>query len=85
MNGVEYFHEKPIITVDDILLPVSEGKTQVFYVANMNEAVKYCDRKAVTIARSTEAGFKDDTVKLRILERFVPVLGAKRSIKKIEF
>lgn len=51
----------------------------------MNEAVKYCDRKAVTIARSTEAGFKDDTVKLRILERFVPVLGAKRSIKKIEF
>ncbi|AWB30048.1 phage major capsid protein [Clostridium botulinum] len=85
INGVEYFHEKPIITVDDILLPVSEGKTQVFYVANMNEAVKYCDRKAVTIARSTEAGFKDDTVKLRILERFVPVLGAKRSIKKIEF
>lgn len=85
VNGVEYFHEKPIITVDDTLLPVSEGKTQVFYTANMIEAVKYCDRKAVTIARSTEAGFKDDTVKIRILERFIPVLGSKRSIKKIEF
>lgn len=85
VNGVEYFHEKPIVTVEDTLLPVSEGKTQVFYIANMNEAVKYCDRKAVTIARSTEAGFKDDTVKIRILERFIPVLGSKRSIKKIEF
>ncbi len=85
VNGVEYFHEKPIVTVDDTLLPISEGKTEVFYVVNMQEAVKYCDRKAVTIARSTEAGFKDDTVKIRILERFIPVLGSKRSIKKIEF
>lgn len=85
VNGVEYFHEKPIITVDDTLLPVDAGKTQLFYVANMKEAVKYCDRKAVTVARSTEAGFKDDTVKIRILERFIPILGSKRSIKKIEF
>jgi HK97 family phage major capsid protein len=85
INGIEYFHEKPIVTVEDTLLPVTVGKTQVFYIANMQEAVKYCDRKAVTIARSTEAGFKDDTVKVRILERFIPVLGAKRSIKKIEF
>jgi HK97 family phage major capsid protein len=85
VNGVEYFHSKPIVTVEDTLLPVSAGKTQVFYIANMKEAVKYCDRKAVTIARSTEAGFKDDTVKIRILERFIPVKGSARSIKKIEF
>jgi HK97 family phage major capsid protein len=85
VNGVEYFHGKPIVTVEDTSLPVSEGKTQVFYIANMKEAVKYCDRKAVTIARSTEAGFRDDTVKIRILERFIPVKGSARSIKKIEF
>jgi HK97 family phage major capsid protein len=85
VNGVEYFNNKPIVTVEDALLPESEGKTYVFYIANMNEAVKYCDRKAVTIARSTEAGFRDDTVKIRILERFIPVKGSARSIKKIEF
>lgn len=85
VGGVEYFHSKPIVTVEDTLLPITVGKTQVFYIANMNEAVKYCDRKAVTIARSTEAGFRDDTVKIRILERFIPVKGSARSIKKIEF
>lgn len=85
INGVEYFHGKPIVHVEDTLLPITELKTQVFYVLNMNEAVKYCDRKAVTVAKSTEAGFRDDTVKIRILERFIPVLGSKRSIKKIEF
>lgn len=85
VNGVEYFHSKPIVHVEDSLLPITELKTQVFYIANMKEAVKYCDRKAATIARSTEAGFKDDTVKIRILERFIPVLGSKRSIKKIEY
>lgn len=85
VGGIEYFHGKPIVTVEDTLLPVTAGKTYVFYIANMKEAVKYCDRKAVTIARSTEAGFKDDTVKIRILERFVPVKGSARSIKKLEF
>lgn len=83
-NGIEYFHTKPIVHIEDTLLPATEGKT-VYYIANMKEAVKYCDRNAVTIARSTEAGFKDDTIKLRILERFIPVKGSTRSIKKIEF
>jgi HK97 family phage major capsid protein len=85
VNGVEYFHGKPIVVAEDTLLPVTEGKTYVFYVLNMSEAVKYCDRKAVTIAKSTEAGFNTDTTKIRILERFVPVKGSARSIKKIEF
>lgn len=81
----EYFHGKEIITVEDTLLPVSEEKTQVFYILNMEEAVKYCDRRAVTIARSAEAGFTTDTVKIRILERFGVVKGPTRSIKKVEF
>ena len=50
----------------------------------MKEAVKYIERKGVTIARSTEAGFNNDTVKLRILERMDAVKGSARSIKKLE-
>lgn len=84
MGGKYYFHNKELLVVDDTLLPAAEGKT-VFYLANMKEAVKFCDRKAVTIARSTEAGFRDDTVKIRILERFGVVKGSVRSIKKLEF
>jgi HK97 family phage major capsid protein len=85
VGGVEYFHSKPIVYVEDSLLPVSEGKTNVFYIGNTKEAVKFIDRKGITIARSTEAGFKDDTVKIRILERFGVVKGSVRSLKKIEF
>lgn len=86
MNGKFYFNGKELIVVDDTLLPVvTPEKTKIFYIANMKEAVKFCDRKAVTIARSTEAGFKDDTVKTRILERFAVVKGSTRSIKRIEF
>lgn len=85
VGGVEYFHGKPIVYVEDSLLPVSEGKTNVFYIGNLKEAVKYCDRKGVTIARSTEAGFTTDTVKVRILERFGVIKGSVRSLKKIEF
>lgn len=86
MNGKFYFNGKELIVVDDTLLPiVTEGKLHIFYIANIKEAVKFCDRKAVTIARSTEAGFKDDTVKTRILERFGVVKGSTRSVKRIEF
>lgn len=86
INGVEYFHGKPIVCVEDTLLPVvTAEKSHIAYIANTNEAVKYCERKGITVARSTEAGFKDDTVKIRILERFIPVKGSVRSIKRIEF
>ncbi len=83
-SGVEYFHGYPIVHVEDAMLPATEGKT-VYYIANMKEAVKYLERKGITVARSTEAGFKDDTIKLRILERFTAIKGSARSIKKIEF
>lgn len=84
INGKFYFNGKELVSVDDTLLPASEEK-HIFYILNWKEAVKYLDRKAVTIARSTEAGFKDDTVKIRILERFGVAKGSIRSIKKIEF
>lgn len=84
VNGKYYFHSKELIVVDDTLLAPTTG-THIFIVANTKEAVKFVDRKAVTIARSTEAGFRDDTVKVRILTRFGVVKGATRSIKKIEF
>ncbi|MDU7085915.1 MAG: phage major capsid protein [Clostridium sp.] len=80
----EYFNGKPIETFDSSLVTPSEGKTKVYFSLNMKEAVKYPERKGVTIARSTEAGFKDDTIKLRILERFDVIKGSVRSIKKIE-
>ncbi|HBJ1646328.1 UNVERIFIED_ORG: capsid protein [Clostridium botulinum] len=84
VGGTEYFNGKPIITFDSSLVKMTEGKTCLFYSLNGKEAVKYPERKGVTVARSTEAGFKDDTIKLRILERFSVVKGSIRSIKKIE-
>lgn len=83
-DGREYFNGKPIETFDSSLVELIEGKTKVFFSLNMKEAVKYPERKGVTIARSTEAGFNDDTIKLRILERFDVIKGSVRSIKKIE-
>lgn len=83
-DGREYFNGKEIVTVDSALISPLHDKTKVFYSLNMKEAVKYIERKGVTIARSTEAGFKDDTVKLRILERMCAIKGSARSIKKLE-
>lgn len=84
VGDTEYFNGKPIVTFDSSLVELTPGKTKVFYSLNMKEAVKYIERKGVTIARSTEAGFKDDTIKLRILERIDVIKGSVRSIKKIE-
>ena len=83
-DGREYFNGKPIITFDSSLVQLTELKTKLFFSINMKEAIKITERKGVTIARSTEAGFKDDTIKLRILERFDVVKGSARSINKIE-
>lgn len=85
VNGIEHFHGKPIYVAEDEMLPTTEEKTETYYIGNFSEAVKFFDRKAVTIARSTEAGFRDDTVKIRILERFDVAKGSVRSLKKIEF
>lgn len=83
-DGKEYFNGKRIETFDSSLVSPSLDKTKVYFSLNMKEAVKYPERKGVTIARSTEAGFNTDTIKLRILERFDVIKGSTRSIKKIE-
>lgn len=86
-DGKEYFNGKPLITFDSSLedLSTETGKTKLFYSLSMKEAVKFFKRMGITVARSTEAGFKDDTVKLRILTRFDVKAGSKRSVKRILF
>lgn len=86
-DGKEYFNGKPLITFDSSLVDLSaeDGKTKLFYSLSMKEAVKFFKRMGITVARSTEAGFKDDTVKLRILTRFDVKAGSKRSVKRILF
>ncbi|AJA49534.1 phage major capsid protein, HK97 family [Clostridium pasteurianum DSM 525 = ATCC 6013] len=84
VNGVEYFNNKPIITFDSSLVTPGAGMTKIFYSLNSKEAVKFLERAGVTVARSTEAGFNDDTIKLRILERLAVAKGSVRSVKKLE-
>lgn len=84
VGNTEYFNGKPIVTFDSSLVTLASEKKKVFYSLNMKEAVKFIQRKNITIARSKEAGFNDDTIKLRILERFDVTKGSTRSIKKIE-
>lgn len=81
-NGVEYFHNKPIVQFDDSLVTPTKGKKVVFFVLNFKEAVKFIDRKQITVATGKE--IKDDTNMWSILERIDVVSGSKRTIKKIE-
>lgn len=83
VNGKYYFNSKELVVAEDTLLTATEG-SKIFLIANPKEAVKFIERTGVTIARSTEAGFRDDTVKLRILERLDVIKGATRSIQKVE-
>ncbi|URZ15328.1 phage major capsid protein [Clostridium felsineum] len=83
-DGKEYYNGKPIYTFDSSLVTPSTGMTKIFYSLNSKEAAKFIERMGVTVARSTEAGFNDDTIKLRVLERIDVAKGSVRSIKKIE-
>lgn len=83
INGQDYFNGKPIIEFDDSLIKLTDGKTKVAYMVNMKEAVKFFDRKQVTVAKAEK--FENDTKMLRILERIDVKKGSTRSIKKIEF
>lgn len=82
INGQDYFNGKPIHEFDDSLIKLTEGKTKVAYMVNMKEAVKFFDRKQVTIAKAEK--FENDTKMLRILERIDVKKGSARSIKKLE-
>lgn len=81
-GGVEYYNGKPIITFDSSLVTPGEGMSKVYYSLNMKEAIKFFDRKGITIARADK--FENDTKLIRVLERFDVKTGTKRSIKKIE-
>lgn len=82
VNGAEYFHNKPIAQFDDSLVTPTKEKKAVFFVLNFKEAVKFIDRKQITVATGKE--IKDDTNMWSILERIDVVSGSKRTIKKIE-
>ncbi|MCD3217878.1 phage major capsid protein [Clostridium botulinum C] len=80
----EYFKGKEIRYVEDAMLPTSaKEKKCVFYVGNLKEAVKYIDRKQITIKKWEDND--NDTSKMSILERLDVICGSKRSLKKIEF
>ncbi|WP_270599512.1 phage major capsid protein [Clostridium baratii] len=81
-NGIEYFHNKPIVQFDDSLVAPTKGKTALFFTLNFKEAVKFIDRKQITVATGKE--IKDDTNMWSILERIDVVSGSKRTINKIE-
>lgn len=81
-NGVEYFHNKPIVQFDDSLVSLTKGKTALFFTLNFKEAVKFIDRKQITVATGKE--IKDDTNMWSILERIDVISGSKRTINKIE-
>lgn len=82
MNGRYYFNGKELVVVDKAILTPESG-TQIFIIANMREAVKFFDRKAVTIEKWRDP--KNDTENISILERFdVKKGGTTRSLKKIE-
>lgn len=85
INGKYYFNNKELVVVDETLLPTEDTKIATFYVCNPKELVKMFKRKEVTIARSTEAGFNNDTVKVRILGRFGVTKGYVRNCYKISF
>lgn len=84
MSGKYYFNGKELAVVDSAIMPNETTKVP-YFVANMKEAVKIFDRKQLTVAKSTEAGFSTDTTKVRVLERLDVCKGSTRSIAKFLF
>ncbi len=82
INGKEYFNNKPIYRIDDALVTLTESKTMLAYMGNLKEAVKFFDRKQVTIARAEK--FESGAKMVRVLERIDVKAGTKRSLRKIE-
>ncbi|MBK1809142.1 phage major capsid protein [Clostridium sp. YIM B02505] len=83
INGKYYFNNKELVVVDETLLPTETTKAATFYICNPKELVKLFKRNEFTIARSTEAGFNNDTVKVRILGRFGVNKGYVRNCYKV--
>lgn len=83
VNGVEHFHGKPIITLDDTEVIGTEGKN-IFYIANLKEVIKFFDRKGLEIATSDQILFDYNQTAVRAVERFNVQEGSARSAKKVE-
>lgn len=86
VNGKEYFNDYLIDIIDPKLITLTPGKTKLFYIVNMKDAVLWTQRKERTIAVSGTlgAGFDNDTTKCRVLERAGAQKKLTRSIKKVE-
>lgn len=82
INGKEYFNNKPIYRLDDNIVSLTPSKKKLAYIVNMKEAIKFFDRKQVTIARAEK--FESGAKMVRVLERIDVKPGTKRSIRKIE-
>lgn len=85
VNGKYYFSNKELVVVDASILPTIAGKAVTYYVCNPKELVKLFTRKQFTVARSTEAGFDTDTVKVRLLGRFGISKGYARNCFVISY
>lgn len=85
VNGKYYFNNKELVVVDETILPTEATKSATFYVCNPKELIKLFKRNEFTVARSTEAGFNNDTVKVRILGRFDVKKGYVRNCYVISF
>lgn len=79
------FSGKSVIELDDEVLPGTEEKPHVFYVANLYALCKFFDRKQYEIAQSKEAGFVFNQTFVRVIERFDVVAADTRAVYKISF
>lgn len=85
VSGVDYFNNKPLITLSDAeIIPATEGNL-IYYVANLRELIKFIDRETLEIAKSTEFLFNKNQSCLRALERFDIIEGSSRSARALEF
>lgn len=72
-----------IVPVSNSQLPNVSGKIP-FFVGNLFEAVKFFDRKQVTVDSSTDAGFVRNALLLRAIERFDVVAGDTSAVSYLQ-
>ncbi|MFA9375759.1 MAG: phage major capsid protein [Lachnotalea sp.] len=84
VNGVDYFENKPLVTLSDEELAATEGKL-VFYVVNLYALVKFFERKGYTVSTDSSVFFESDEVALKVQERFDCEKLDDRACFKVEF
>ena len=68
-GGTLIFKGRPVIEVDDVAMPIVEGKYD-FYIGDTNSLIKFFDRKQYLVDQSKEAGYTKNQTVVRIIERF---------------